>query len=101
MSPRRRPMPRRDRRPFSTCKPRNGLLLRAFSEIPEPNPRGSALKGKMRLLGPTLTDTDYGCTTFRALLTRLAHRVTITDDTGTDITVSLLPERQGDPPPDP
>lgn len=48
----------------------------------------------MLALDPSFDEANYGCTSFRAFLALLAHRIRIDGTSGSDITVSLINTRE-------
>ena len=65
------------------------LLVRAFEQIPTDSATAGTVKSKMLALDPSFDQANYGCVTFRDLLTRLAHRVTTVGRSGHDIVIAL------------
>ncbi|WP_051797592.1 OST-HTH/LOTUS domain-containing protein [Catenuloplanes japonicus] len=66
------------------------LAVQAITQSRVDTPTASALKNKMLALDPSFDEANYGCTSFRAFLARLAHRIRIDGTSGSDITVSLI-----------
>ncbi|MGH3564925.1 MAG: NYN domain-containing protein [Pseudonocardia sp.] len=66
------------------------LLVAAMRQITAATPTASAVKAKMVALDPSFDEANYGCRSFRDLLTQLDHRVRTVGRSGGDITLALV-----------
>ncbi|SCL29220.1 WD40 repeat [Micromonospora nigra] len=73
------------------------LLVRAIDTLPVRTPTASAVKAAMLRLDPQFSEQTLGFARFRDLLRAMPHRVRVVGQSGADITVALVDDRE---PPD-
>ncbi len=66
------------------------LLIRAFHALGADTATAGGLKNKMLALDPSFDEGNYGCTTYRAFLGRLTHRVRDVGKSGEDRRYQLI-----------
>jgi hypothetical protein len=71
------------------------LLVTAMEQATTATPTASQVKAKMLALDSSFDEANYGCRSFRDLLTRLDHRVRTAGRSGGDITLALIDQSTG------